>query len=223
MQRIALVNMPFASIYRPSIGLGLLKEALVRDGHHVDVFNFNLDFAEQVGFEAYSLLASLPSSLIGEWVFAAAFQDGIALTADGCYLSVNVSVAQLRLPGFTGRVREQLRASPIDPERVVIEITESQLVSDNEQIWDDLADLRTLGVRVAIDDYGTGYASLSYLRQPVIDIVKLDRRFLGSELSPDYAAAIRRRLDEVHPGQPLSGSPEPTAGGKGRGSRARGG
>ena len=76
MQRIALVNMPFASIYRPSIGLGLLKAALVRDGHEVDVFDFNLDFAERVGFEAYSLLASIPSSLIGEWVFAEALNGG---------------------------------------------------------------------------------------------------------------------------------------------------
>jgi site-specific DNA-methyltransferase (adenine-specific) len=50
---------------------------------------------------------------------------------------------------------------------------------------------------------------------------KLGRRFLGSELSPEYAAAIRRRLDEAHPGQALSGSPEPTAGGKGRGTRAK--
>jgi hypothetical protein len=51
---------------------------------------------------------------------------------------------------------------------------------------------------------------------------KLGRRFLGSELSPDYAAAIRRRLDEAHPGQALSGSPESTAGGRGaaRGRRA---
>jgi site-specific DNA-methyltransferase (adenine-specific) len=51
---------------------------------------------------------------------------------------------------------------------------------------------------------------------------KLHRRFLGFELSPDYAAAIRRRLDEAHPGQSLSGSPEPAAGGKGRSSRAKG-
>ena len=50
---------------------------------------------------------------------------------------------------------------------------------------------------------------------------KLDRRFLGFELSPDYAAAIRRRLDAVHPGQPLEGSPEPTAGGKKSGTKAK--
>ena len=50
---------------------------------------------------------------------------------------------------------------------------------------------------------------------------KLHRRFLGFELSPDYAAAIRKRLDSVRAGQPLEGSPEPTAGGKGRGKSAR--
>ncbi len=50
---------------------------------------------------------------------------------------------------------------------------------------------------------------------------KLHRQFLGFELSPDYAAAIRRRLDVAYPGESLSGSPEPTAGGKGRGTRAK--
>jgi site-specific DNA-methyltransferase (adenine-specific) len=50
---------------------------------------------------------------------------------------------------------------------------------------------------------------------------KLHRRFVSFELSPDYAAAIRNRLEEARPGQSLSGSPEPTAGGKGRGSRAK--
>jgi DNA methylase len=50
---------------------------------------------------------------------------------------------------------------------------------------------------------------------------KLQRRFLGFGLSPDYAAAIRRRLDAARPRQPLEGNPAPTAGGKGRGSRAR--
>lgn len=70
MLRIALVNMPFSSVYRPSLGLGLLKAALVGDGHEVDVFNFNLTFADMVGLDDYQTLANIPSSLIGEWVFA---------------------------------------------------------------------------------------------------------------------------------------------------------
>jgi diguanylate cyclase (GGDEF)-like protein len=130
---------------------------------------------------------------LGEWVFASAFRDAAELTADGGYVSVNVSVAQLRLPGFIGRIRSQLRSSGVDPERIVVEITESQLVSDDEQIWDDLADLRTSGVRIAIDDYGTGYASLSYLRHPVIDIVKLDRQFV-SDIHRERGRALLRAV-----------------------------
>ncbi|HEY2793732.1 MAG TPA: EAL domain-containing protein [Micromonosporaceae bacterium] len=133
---------------------------------------------------------------LGEWVCARAFQDGHALAEvhEGIYISVNVSVAQLRLTGFTDRIREQLASSPLEPSRVVVEITESQLVGDDERIWDDLAELRKTGVRVAIDDYGTGYASLSYLRHPVIDIVKLDRRFLDRIASERARALLRAVL-----------------------------
>lgn len=72
MRTIALINMPFSSIYRPSIGLGLLKSAVVRDGHQAKIHNFNLLFADMVGVDAYSELANIPSSLIGEWIFARA-------------------------------------------------------------------------------------------------------------------------------------------------------
>jgi diguanylate cyclase (GGDEF)-like protein len=130
---------------------------------------------------------------LGDWVFRSAFGDGLKLTGDGCYVSVNVSVAQLRIPGFIAGIRRHLRNTTIDPQRVVVEITESQLVQDDEKIWDDLADLRTSGVRIAIDDYGTGYASLSYLRHPVIDIVKLDRRFLD-DIEADRAQALLRAV-----------------------------
>ncbi len=135
---------------------------------------------------------------LGEWVITSSFHDGVELTNDGCYVSVNVSVAQLRLSGFIDHVRAQLRASAIDPERVVVEITESQLLQDDETIWNDLANLRTSGVRVAIDDYGTGYASLSYLRHPVVDIVKLDRRFLdGIGVAAANSARARALLRAV--------------------------
>ena len=70
------------------------------------------------------------------------------------------------------------------PSRLVVEITESQIVHDDEHIWDDLAELRDLGIRVAIDDYGTGFASLAYLRHPVIDMLKLDRIFLAGVQQP---------------------------------------
>lgn len=75
MQKIALVNMPFSAIYRPSLGLGLLKSALNRDGHDVQIFNFNLDFAEMTPLPTYNWVASMASSLIGEWIFANVLND----------------------------------------------------------------------------------------------------------------------------------------------------
>jgi EAL domain-containing protein (putative c-di-GMP-specific phosphodiesterase class I) len=59
----------------------------------------------------------------------------------------------------------------------MIEITESLLLRDDEQVWDDLAELRSIGIRIAIDDFGTGYSSLSYLRHVPLDVLKIDRVF----------------------------------------------
>ncbi len=76
----------------------------------------------------------------------------------------------------------QSRACHLAPGRhvrvVPVGVTESLLVDADGRAWSFLADLRRDGVRVAIDDYGTGYASLSYLRQPAIDIVKIDKSYL---------------------------------------------
>jgi EAL domain-containing protein (putative c-di-GMP-specific phosphodiesterase class I) len=66
----------------------------------------------------------------------------------------------------------------------VLQITENLLVGDDDRAWAFLADLRRDGLRIAIDDYGTGSASLSYLRHPGIDIVKIDQCFLTDVTSP---------------------------------------
>ena len=76
------------------------------------------------------------------------------------------------IPASPSAIRDQLTSSGLDPRLLVLEITESQLVREDEPMWSELKVLRDQGVRVAIDDYGTGYASMSYLRRPIIDIVK---------------------------------------------------
>ncbi|WP_116070312.1 putative bifunctional diguanylate cyclase/phosphodiesterase [Asanoa ferruginea] len=119
---------------------------------------------------------------IGDWALARALQDVPRLnrgSAPDRYVAVNVAPRQLRLPDFGERVTRQLAHAGVPPDRLVLEITEGELVGENERAWADLDNLRTEGVRVAIDDYGTGYASLSYLRQTAIDLLKIDSSFLA--------------------------------------------
>jgi EAL domain-containing protein (putative c-di-GMP-specific phosphodiesterase class I) len=118
---------------------------------------------------------------IGEWVLGRALADAVRLNPPGSpprYVSVNISVRQLRQPDFVETIRRHIATTGADPATIVLEITENLPVSDDDRAWEFLAELRGDGIRVAIDDYGTGYASLSYLRQPAIDIVKIDQTFL---------------------------------------------
>ncbi|GAA4707654.1 putative bifunctional diguanylate cyclase/phosphodiesterase [Phytohabitans rumicis] len=122
---------------------------------------------------------------IGNWVLAQALRDAAAwwrtLPADAApYVSVNVSARQFRDAGFVASVRRHLTAAGLPPDRLVLEITESLLLRDDEQVRQDLATLRDIGVRVAIDDFGTGYSSLSYLRQVPADILKIEKSFIDS-------------------------------------------
>jgi EAL domain-containing protein (putative c-di-GMP-specific phosphodiesterase class I) len=94
------------------------------------------------------------------------------------YVSVNVSVRQFREAGFTDQVRASLEYAGVPAQALMLEITETLLMGDDETIWADLEVLRQLGVRIAIDDFGTGYSSLGYLRQRPIDVLKIDKMFI---------------------------------------------
>jgi diguanylate cyclase (GGDEF)-like protein/PAS domain S-box-containing protein len=136
---------------------------------------------------------------IGEWVLGQALADAVKLnppeTATPRYVSVNVSARQLRQPDFAGMVRAHMKATGADPSLLVLEITENLFVGGGDRAWAFLADLRRDGTRVAIDDYGTGFASLSYLRQPGIDIIKIDQSFLIDVPSPRSRALLRAVTD----------------------------
>jgi diguanylate cyclase (GGDEF)-like protein/PAS domain S-box-containing protein len=109
---------------------------------------------------------------------------------DAPYLSVNVSARQFRTPGFVELVRTELDTSGLPPEYLMLEITESLLLRDDEQVWLDLQELRDIGVRVAIDDFGTGYSSLSYLQQVPIDVLKIDKSFIDTVSSSPRQRAL---------------------------------
>jgi diguanylate cyclase (GGDEF)-like protein/PAS domain S-box-containing protein len=121
---------------------------------------------------------------IGDWVLERAVGDAVrwmrAAPRTPAYLSINVSARQFRTPGFVDKIRQELIVAGLPPRRLMLEITESLLLRDDEQIWSDLSALRDIGVRVAIDDFGTGYSSLSHLRQVPVDVIKIDKSFIDT-------------------------------------------
>lgn len=133
---------------------------------------------------------------IGNWVLNQAVADAARLTQapDGPqrYVSVNVSPSQLRQPDFKDQTRDVVTAVPVHPSQLAIELTETQPLGDDDtEMWRVLGELHELGLRIAVDDYGTGHATLGYLQQPIIDIVKLDRTFLHGITNSRNRSLIR--------------------------------
>jgi diguanylate cyclase (GGDEF)-like protein/PAS domain S-box-containing protein len=93
-------------------------------------------------------------------------------------LSVNVSMRQLHESRVVEDVRAALDAAGVEPQQLVLEITESFLADETEEVLRCLQRLRALGVRLAVDDFGTGYSALSYLQRFPIDMLKIDRSFV---------------------------------------------
>ncbi|MFI5931025.1 putative bifunctional diguanylate cyclase/phosphodiesterase [Actinoplanes sp. NPDC051494] len=106
------------------------------------------------------------------------------------YVSVNVSVRQFRQQGFVEQVRASLEYAGVPPQALMLEITETLLMGDDEKIWTDLAALRDMGIKIAIDDFGTGYSSLGYLRQRPIDVLKIDKMFIDDMLGDTQQLAL---------------------------------
>jgi diguanylate cyclase (GGDEF)-like protein/PAS domain S-box-containing protein len=93
-------------------------------------------------------------------------------------IAVNASGRELGEEGYVEQVHQALTSAGLAPSQLVLEITETALVSDTVEVAGALQRLNQLGVRIAIDDFGTGYSSLAYLQQFPIDILKIDRTFI---------------------------------------------
>jgi EAL domain-containing protein (putative c-di-GMP-specific phosphodiesterase class I) len=115
---------------------------------------------------------------LGNWAMRRAFDDGKAWP--GIDISVNVSPVQLMQSDFAGRVERAISMSGFDPGRVVLEITESTLLSAENTVDALIDHLRQFNIRFALDDFGTGYASLTSLRHYPFDRIKIDRSFVSN-------------------------------------------
>ncbi len=127
--------------------------------------------AEEIG-----LIDDLGAWTLGEACQQVARWELVGLTS--LWVSVNVSPRQFLQPAFPATVRHAVEQAGISPARLVLEVTETAL-QDVERAVAILDEIRALGVRVALDDFGVGYSSLSHLKQLPVDIVKLDRSFVS--------------------------------------------
>ena len=127
---------------------------------------------------------------IGEWVLRTACAS--AASWPDVTVAVNLSPVQFRARGLVAMVTSALAEAGLPPQRLELEVTETALLDDSEATIEILHQLRALGVRVSLDDFGVGYSSLSYLRKFPFDRIKIDRSFVGTlGESPESVAIVR--------------------------------
>lgn len=197
--RRGLQEKELALYFQPVVdGQGRLlgAEALVRWKHPrrglVSPAEF-IPLAEQTGL-------ILP---LGQWVLQAACEQLLAWSRSSVtrqfFLSVNVSVRQFRQPDFVEQVLGALHTSGANPERLKLELTESLLLADVEDVISRMEYLRRYGVSFSLDDFGTGYSSLSYLKRLPLDQLKIDKSFVRDlQTDPNDAAIVRTILALAH-------------------------
>ncbi|PVM73016.1 EAL domain-containing protein [Caulobacter radicis] len=161
-------------------------EALVRWKHPVRGMVPPLDFIPVA--EENGLITQL-----GEWVLRRACADAASWDRP-LRIAVNLSPLQLNQPNLPTLVHEVLIATGLSPSRLELEITESALFKDYQRALDNLRRLKALGVRIAMDDFGTGFSSLSTLQSFPFDKIKIDKSFVENIHRHDRATVIVRAV-----------------------------
>jgi diguanylate cyclase (GGDEF)-like protein len=193
----AVDNGEFVLHYQPVIELATGRieglEALVRWQHPTRELIAPLDFiplAEETG-----LIVPLGRWVLQEACMQARRLQELYVMDPPLQMAVNLSARQLQRPEIVGEIAETLMQTRLDPSSLVLEITESVMMQDMDLSIQRLAELKELGVQLAVDDFGTGYSSLNYIRRFPVDILKVDKSFVdgvneGGEESALTAAII---------------------------------
>lgn len=177
----AITGEQFVNHYQPILDLEsgriVAAEALVRWQHPERGLlgpGLFIPLAEETGL----------IGLIGEWVLKKACADlahwdhDLSIISDDFYVSVNLAVQQLTDDGLIDMVSQSLAQHGLPASRLVLEVTESTLMSDSDNIRSTMDALRALGVKLAVDDFGTGYSSLGYIQKFAFDVLKIDKSFV---------------------------------------------
>ncbi len=133
---------------------------------------------------------------LGEWVLRTACSQCAALLANNSPLrvAINVSGRQFSEPDFVDMVSDVLSDNNLPPELIELELTESLLISNEQQAQQKLQLLKSIGIYLAIDDFGTGYSSLAYLKHFQLDRLKIDKSFINDILTDADDAAITEAI-----------------------------
>jgi len=139
---------------------------------------------------------------LGHWMVRSAVAQLRAWRArlpDGFRVHLNLSTAQVRWPGFTRFLSDTLREHAVPPDRLAVAISEAAVLTDEARGVQTLADLQRLGVGVHLDDFGTGFSSISYLRSLPIDTVTIDPSLTADiTTGPRQAAFVAALLRLIH-------------------------
>jgi diguanylate cyclase (GGDEF)-like protein/PAS domain S-box-containing protein len=191
--RYALKTDQFVLHYQPQVdGTGLIGvEALIRWMHPSRGLLAPGEFipmAEQSGL-------ILP---LGDWVLQNASSQIAAWAGRkqiaNIPISVNVSALQFRHPGFVSQVLGALDRAGADPKSLKLELTESMLAENIEDVISKISDLKTHGIGFSLDDFGTGYSSLAYLKRLPLDQLKIDRSFVRDIVENASSRAIAQAI-----------------------------
>ncbi len=140
------------------------------------------------------------STHLGEWVFQRACVDAASWAEAGVghlKVSVNVGKSHLHAPQFCEFVKDTLNTSGLQPSLLVIEISENMLTEDAEASLELLNELKALGVGLAIDNFGSGYSPLSYIKRFPFDILNIDRSFVADLPGLRSDVAVTRTIIEL--------------------------
>ncbi|MDO9600551.1 MAG: EAL domain-containing protein [Azoarcus sp.] len=192
--RDALVTKAFQLYYQPQVdrnGHTFGAEALIRwfgaDSRMISPAEF-IPLAEETGL-------IVP---IGHWVLATACAQLSTWQAQAktrqLVLAINISAKQFHQPDFVAQVHACVEHSGIDPTRLKLELTESVILGDIDDTIERMQQIRALGVRFAIDDFGIGYSSLSYLQRLPFDQLKIDQSFVCDMMKDDSSGTIVRAI-----------------------------
>jgi len=181
----AVESVEFELVYQPIVRVStcavVAAEALLRWRHPTRGTVLPDDFISLV--EETGLITQ-----VGAWVLRSACEEArdwpVGEGGDPVAVSVNVAVRQLRETDYVESVRTVLDETGLEAARLILEVTEADIIYDTEPIIECLDALRRLGVRIALDDFGTGHSSLSRLRDFPVDLLKIDRSFTASLCGP---------------------------------------